>query len=98
MGLAAGGNAAGSGCTRSARVRPACRRSHRHRLGLRQLPGAHAATSRLLYTMARDRQLPPFLSKVHAEHGVPVSPTLLVAATRWHWGSTWPLATTGSPC
>lgn len=41
---------------------------------------AQAATSRLLYAMARDRQLPPFLAKVHAKHGVPVNATLLVAA------------------
>ncbi|QPP10987.1 APC family permease [Streptomyces bathyalis] len=41
---------------------------------------AQAATSRLLYAMARDRQLPPFLAKVHRRHGVPVNATLLVAA------------------
>jgi amino acid transporter len=41
---------------------------------------AQAATSRLLYAMARDRQLPSFLSKVHPKHGVPVNATLLVAA------------------
>ncbi|MBY9076055.1 APC family permease [Nocardioides sp. WL0053] len=41
---------------------------------------AQAATSRLLYAMARDRQLPSFLAKVHAKHGVPVNATLLVAA------------------
>ncbi len=40
---------------------------------------AQAATSRLLYAMARDRQLPPFLAKVHPKHGVPVNATLLVA-------------------
>lgn len=41
---------------------------------------AQAATSRLLYAMARDRQLPSFLAKVHRKHGVPVNATLLVAA------------------
>lgn len=40
---------------------------------------AQAATSRLLYAMARDRQLPSFLAKVHPRHGVPVNATLLVA-------------------
>jgi amino acid transporter len=40
---------------------------------------AQAATSRLLYAMARDRQLPAFLAKVHRKHGVPVNATLLVA-------------------
>ena len=41
---------------------------------------AQAATSRLLYAMARDRQLPSLLAKVHRKHGVPVNATLLVAA------------------
>jgi amino acid transporter len=41
---------------------------------------AQAATSRLLYAMARDRQLPSFLAKVHPKKGVPVNATLLVAA------------------
>jgi amino acid transporter len=41
---------------------------------------AQAATSRLLYAMARDRQLPAFLKKVHPRHGVPVNATLLTAA------------------
>jgi amino acid transporter len=41
---------------------------------------AQAATSRLLYAMARDRQLPSFLAKVHERKGVPVNATLLVAA------------------
>jgi amino acid transporter len=41
---------------------------------------AQAATSRLLYAMARDRQLPSFLAKVHPKHGVPVNATLLTAA------------------
>jgi amino acid transporter len=40
---------------------------------------AQAATSRLLYAMARDRQLPSFLAKVHRKHGVPVNATLLTA-------------------
>lgn len=40
---------------------------------------AQAATSRLLYSMARDRQLPHFLAKVHPEHQVPERATFLVA-------------------
>jgi amino acid transporter len=40
---------------------------------------AQAATSRLLYAMARDRQLPSLLAKVHPRKGVPVNATLLVA-------------------
>jgi amino acid transporter len=41
---------------------------------------AQAATSRLLYSMARDRQLPRFLAKVHPGHQVPERATFLVAA------------------
>ena len=41
---------------------------------------AQAATSRLLYAMARDRQLPAFLAQVHPRTGVPVNATFLVAA------------------
>jgi amino acid transporter len=41
---------------------------------------AQAATSRLLYAMARDRQLPAVLAKIHPKHGVPVNATLLTAA------------------
>ncbi|MFI7045581.1 APC family permease [Streptosporangium sandarakinum] len=41
---------------------------------------AQAATSRLLYAMARDRQLPSFLAKVDPRHRVPVNATLLTAA------------------
>jgi amino acid transporter len=40
---------------------------------------AQAATSRLLYAMARDRQLPRFLARIHATRKVPVNATLLVA-------------------
>jgi amino acid transporter len=40
---------------------------------------AQAATSRLLYAMARDRQLPSFLAKVHPTRRVPVNATLAVA-------------------
>ncbi|MGH3424822.1 MAG: APC family permease [Nocardioidaceae bacterium] len=40
---------------------------------------AQAATSRLLYAMARDRQLPSFLARVHPRHRVPVNATVLVA-------------------
>ncbi|TDV40953.1 APC family permease [Actinophytocola oryzae] len=41
---------------------------------------AQAATSRLLYSMARDRQLPRVLAKVHPGHRVPENATFLVAA------------------
>ncbi|ETK30530.1 APC family permease [Microbispora sp. ATCC PTA-5024] len=41
---------------------------------------AQAATSRLLFAMARDRQLPSFLRKVHPRHKVPVNATFVVAA------------------
>jgi amino acid transporter len=41
---------------------------------------AQAATSRLLYAMARDRQLPAFLARIHPARRVPVNATLLVAA------------------
>ncbi|RJL34428.1 APC family permease [Bailinhaonella thermotolerans] len=40
---------------------------------------AQAATSRLLYAMARDRQLPAFLAKVDERRRVPVNATFLVA-------------------
>lgn len=41
---------------------------------------AQAATSRLLFAMARDRQLPSFLARIHPVRRVPVNATLLVAA------------------
>ncbi|MGX6600644.1 APC family permease [Micromonosporaceae bacterium Da 78-11] len=41
---------------------------------------AQAATSRLLYAMARDRQMPRFLSRINERHRVPANATLLVAA------------------
>ena len=41
---------------------------------------AQAATSRLLFAMARDRQLPAFLSRVHPKRGAPVNATFVVAA------------------
>src|SRR3954464_6015233 len=41
---------------------------------------AQAATSRLLYAMARDRQMPKFLSRINERHRVPANATLLVAA------------------
>jgi amino acid transporter len=40
---------------------------------------AQAATSRLLFSMARDRQLPRFLAKVDPSHQVPARATFLVA-------------------
>ncbi|WP_051191532.1 APC family permease [Microbacterium luticocti] len=41
---------------------------------------AQAATSRLLFAMARDRQLPKFLRHVNRKHKVPTNATFLVAA------------------
>jgi amino acid transporter len=41
---------------------------------------AQVAISRLLYAMARDRQLPSFLARVSARHHVPTNAILLVAA------------------
>ncbi|MEJ3653038.1 APC family permease [Actinomycetes bacterium KLBMP 9759] len=41
---------------------------------------AQAATSRLLYAMARDRQLPAFLATISPRHKVPVNATFVVAA------------------
>lgn len=41
---------------------------------------AQAATSRLLFAMARDKQLPSFLAKIDPKHKVPVNATLVVAA------------------
>jgi amino acid transporter len=40
---------------------------------------AQVATARLLYAMARDRQLPGFLARISAKHRVPVNATFLVA-------------------
>lgn len=40
---------------------------------------AQAAISRVLYSMARDRKLPHFLSKVHPKYKTPYASTLLVA-------------------
>lgn len=40
---------------------------------------AQAATSRLLFAMSRDRQLPRFLSRVHPKHRIPVNALFLVA-------------------
>jgi len=41
---------------------------------------AQAATSRLLYAMARDHQMPAFLARINERHRVPANATLLVAA------------------
>jgi amino acid transporter len=41
---------------------------------------AQAATSRLLYAMARDGQMPRFLARINERHHVPANATLLVAA------------------
>jgi amino acid transporter len=41
---------------------------------------AQGATSRLLFAMARDKQLPSFLAKVSPKHAVPTNAVFLVAA------------------
>jgi amino acid transporter len=41
---------------------------------------AQAATSRLIFAMARDRQLPSLVARVHARFRVPTHATFLVAA------------------
>jgi amino acid transporter len=41
---------------------------------------AQVATSRLLYAMARDRQLPAFLARVSVRRSVPINATLLTGA------------------
>jgi amino acid transporter len=48
--------------------------------GIANALAAQAATSRLLYAMARDRQLPHVLARVNERRGVPINATLLVAA------------------
>jgi amino acid transporter len=48
--------------------------------GIANALAAQAATSRLLYAMARDRQLPRFLAHVSETRGVPVYATVLVGA------------------
>jgi amino acid transporter len=47
--------------------------------GIANALAAQAATSRLLYAMARDRQLPRFLAQVNERRRVPINATLLVA-------------------
>ncbi len=60
---------------------------------------AQAATSRLLFAMARDRQLPSFLAKVHPTKGVPTNATFLVAVVSLVVGLLHgPAATTASRC
>ncbi|MGP3956858.1 APC family permease [Nonomuraea sp. 3N208] len=48
--------------------------------GLANTLVAQVAVSRLLYAMARDRQLPSFLAKVSVRHSVPANAITLVAA------------------
>jgi amino acid transporter len=48
--------------------------------GIANALAAQAATSRLLFSMARDARLPRFLAKVHPVRKVPTNATLLVAA------------------
>jgi amino acid transporter len=49
---------------------------------------AQAATSRLLFAMARDRRLPALLARVHPVRRVPVNATLLVAVVSLALGIT----------
>ncbi|MFC0864239.1 APC family permease [Sphaerimonospora cavernae] len=48
--------------------------------GLANTLVAQVGVSRLLYAMARDRQLPAFLAKISVKHSVPANATLFVAA------------------
>ncbi len=48
--------------------------------GLADTLVAQVAVSRLLYAMARDRQLPSFLARISVRRAVPANATLLVAA------------------
>jgi amino acid transporter len=48
--------------------------------GLANAMAAQAAVARILYAMARDRQLPSWLSKVHPKYRTPYASTLLVTA------------------
>ena len=59
---------------------------------------AQAATSRLLFAMARDRQLPAFLAKVDPKHRVPVNATLFVAVISLALGLYMASGTTASRC
>ena len=47
---------------------------------------AQAATSRVLFAMARDRQLPAFLRRINPKHKVPVNATFLVAVISLAFG------------
>jgi amino acid transporter len=47
--------------------------------GLANALAAQAAISRILYSMARDRNLPAFLAKVHSRYQTPYLSTILVA-------------------
>ena len=60
---------------------------------------AQAATSRLLYAMARDRQLPRFLAKINRPaQGAGQRHPRWSRPSRWRSASTWPAATTASRC
>ncbi|MCW2762587.1 MAG: putative transporter [Marmoricola sp.] len=63
----------GSGCATSPPLATAIARGFANSLV------AQAATSRPLYAMARDRQLPSFPAKVHPKKGVPTNATFLAA-------------------
>lgn len=56
---------------------------------------AAQAASRLLFAMARDRQLPRFLARIPAKRGVPVNATLLVGVVSLGVGIVFGLVTNG---
>lgn len=59
---------------------------------------AQAATSRLLYAMARDRQLPRFLARVHPGGRSRSTRPCWSRPSRWASASTWSSARTASRC
>jgi amino acid transporter len=86
QGLIANGDAAGTAFYDAARVAGGgwlaalCAVATAIAWGLPDSMVAQVATSRLLYAMARDRQLPAFLAKVSIRRNVPVNATLVVGA------------------
>jgi amino acid transporter len=85
-GLLANGDAEGTAFYEAARVAAGgwlatlCAVATAIAWGLPNSMVAQVATSRLLYAMARDRQLPALLARISARRRVPVNATLLVGA------------------